>query len=87
MTATNLWQEGYRLCTAEIVYRDPENPDIFGTYVWQELDLAPEFPVLKCFLQAWQAYCAAEVESVQVAPCDGVTPEELKYASISLLVH
>ena len=40
----------YRLTTAEILYRLPDHPNVLQTYVWQDLDIAPRFPVLNKFL-------------------------------------
>ncbi|MBN8898877.1 MAG: Usg family protein, partial [Rhodospirillales bacterium] len=37
----------YRLTTAEILYRLPDHPQLLQTYVWQDLDLAPQYPVLR----------------------------------------
>ena len=43
----------YRLTTAEILYHLPDHPEILQTYVWQDLDIAPQFPVLHKFLDFW----------------------------------
>ncbi len=40
----------YRLTTAEIIYHLPDHPDLLQSFVWQKLDLAPEFPELRRFL-------------------------------------
>ena len=37
--------DGYRLTTAEITYYLPDRPILLQTYLWQEYDLAPRFPV------------------------------------------
>jgi uncharacterized protein Usg len=42
--------EDYRLTTAEILYRMPDHPSVLQTFVWQDLDLAPRFPILQKFL-------------------------------------
>lgn len=34
----------YRLTTAEILYHMPDHPGLLQTYVWQDLDRAPQFP-------------------------------------------
>ena len=34
----------YRLTTAEIIYHMPDHPDLLQSFVWQKLDLAPDFP-------------------------------------------
>ncbi|MGH7040736.1 MAG: usg protein [Acetobacteraceae bacterium] len=57
----------YRLTTAEILYRMPDHPDLLQTYVWQELDLAPEFPELRRFLTFWRRKLDGPVHSVRVA--------------------
>ncbi|MFL5118216.1 MAG: aspartate-semialdehyde dehydrogenase, partial [Microvirga sp.] len=42
--------EGYGLTTANILYRLPDHPHLLQTFIWQEYDLAPKFPVLHDFL-------------------------------------
>lgn len=87
MTAHNLWLEGYRLCTAEIIFARAGHPDEFAKLIWRELDHAPDFPVLCSFLRAWQDDGAVKVHSVQVTPAEGVGIGELRQASISVMVH
>lgn len=83
----NLWIEGYRLTTAEITYRMPDHPGLLQTYVWQDLDLAPQYPVLSRFLTFWEKEIEGELHSVTVGSTDLVTPAELKHANLSLSVH
>ncbi len=83
----NLWIEGYRLTTAEITYRLPDHPGLLQTYVWQDLDLAPQFPVLSRFLTFWEKEIEGELHSVTVGSTELVTPAELKHANLSLSVH
>ncbi len=45
--------QSYRLTTAEILYHMPDHPDLLQTFIWQELDVAPRFPVLCRFLDFW----------------------------------
>ena len=42
--------QGYGLTTAQILYRLPDHPSLLQTYVWQDYDLCPKFPVLNRFL-------------------------------------
>ena len=44
---------GYRLTTAEIIYHMPDHPSLLQTYVWQEFDLAPQYPRLQEFIAFW----------------------------------
>lgn len=83
----NLWIEGYRLTTAEIIYRMPDHPGLLQTYVWQDLDLAPQYPVLSRFLTFWEREIEGELHSVTVGSTDLVTPAELRHANLSLSVH
>ena len=54
MASLLLQLRNYRLTTAEIIYRMPDHPAVLQSYIWQDLDLAPEFPVLKKFLAFWE---------------------------------
>lgn len=59
--------QGYRLTTAEVHYYRPDAPSLLQLFVWQEYDLAPEFPVLFGFLDNWRREIEAELHSVQIA--------------------
>lgn len=54
MSNLSLQLRGYRLTTAEIIYRLPDHPGVLQSFVWQNLDLAPHFPVLHRFLDFWE---------------------------------
>ena len=56
----------YRLTTAKIYYHLPDFPDLLQTYVWQEYDLAPRFPVLRKFLDFWDGSLEGKLHSVEV---------------------
>ena len=56
----------YRLTTAEILYHIPDHPHILQSYLWQELDLAPKFPVLHKFLTFWERELEGKLHSVIV---------------------
>lgn len=59
--------EGYRLATAEILYHMPDHPGLLQTYVWQDYDLAPRYPVLKRFLDFWTRELEGPLHSVRLA--------------------
>ena len=58
---------GYRLTTAEIIYHMPDNPHILQSYLWQEYDIAPRFPVLRGFLDFWSRTLEGPLHSVILA--------------------
>lgn len=72
--------QDYRLTTAEILYHMPDHPDLLQTYIWQELDLAPRFPVLRRFLAFWRRQIEGRLHSVRVASRPVITPAEIRHA-------
>ena len=64
----------YRLTTAEILYHLPDHPGILQTYIWQDLDLAPRFPVLHKFLDFWHRELDGRLHSVRVASAGLIKP-------------
>jgi uncharacterized protein Usg len=70
---------GYRLTTAEILYHRPDHPAVLQTYLWQEYDLMPRFPVLNKFLKFWEDNLDGRLHSVRVAATGIVVPTDLKY--------
>jgi uncharacterized protein Usg len=73
----------YRLTTAEILYHLPDHPGVLQTFVWQNMDIAPEFPVLQRFLDFWVGNIEGKLHSVKVASTALVTPRELRHANAS----
>ena len=59
--------EGYRLATAEILYHLPDHPGLLQSYVWQDYDLAPKYPVLSNFLDFWMRELEGPIHSVRIA--------------------
>lgn len=68
--------QGYRLTTAEILYRLPDHPSVLQSYIWQELDIAPRFPVLHKFLAFWERELEGKLHSVRIASSSLITPAE-----------
>jgi uncharacterized protein Usg len=87
MRKISLLLDNYRLTTAEIVYRLPDFPDLLQSYIWQELDLAPEFPVLHKFLKFWGRNLDGKLHSVRVASTGILSPGEVRWASAELQLH
>ncbi len=70
--------EGYGLTTAQILYRRPDHRWLLQSYIWQKLDLWPEFPELQRFLEFWQAKLDGPLHSVTVAHAKLIAPAELR---------
>jgi uncharacterized protein Usg len=72
--------EGYRLTTAEILYHMPDHPALLQSFIWQHLDLAPEYPVLRAFLEFWRRELDGPIHSVRVAQAPAVRPARVRHS-------
>jgi len=79
--------KGYRLTTAEILYHMPDYPDFLQSYLRQEYDLAPKFPILKKFLGFWHRSLDGKLHSVRVASVGIVSAREMSLATDIGTVH
>jgi uncharacterized protein Usg len=79
--------DGYRLTTAEILYHLPDHPHLVQSFIWQELDIAPQFPVLRRFLAFWEQNIEGKLHSVKVAQAQLIAPPKLHYANASFSLH
>lgn len=70
---------GYGLTTAEILYHLPDHPRLLQSYIWQDYDLAPDFPTLRKFLTFWREKLDGAVHSVRVGHQRLIRPAELTY--------
>lgn len=77
--ALELQLRGYRLTTAEILYHMPDHPGLLQTFVWQDYDIAPDYPVLRRFLEFWERHIEGRLHSVQVASVEGVQPPRWRH--------
>lgn len=66
--------------TAEIIYRLPDYPALLQSFVWQHLDMAPDFPRLKAFLDYWEENLDGEIHSVRVVRTQLVRPRNMVHA-------
>ncbi|MCA3262989.1 MAG: usg protein [Telmatospirillum sp.] len=79
--------EDYRLTTAEILYRMPDHPSVLQTYIWQDLDLAPKFPILQKFLDFWEKNLDGRLFKVRVAHCTLIRPAEFRLNAHLATLH
>lgn len=79
--------EGYGLTTATILYGFPDHPKLLQTFVWQEYDLAPRFPVLIKFLDFWRRELEGRLHSVTVAHSRLIKPAELRAVGTEFRLH
>ena len=77
----------YRLTTARIFYHLPDHPGLLQSYVWQEFDLAPDYPALRKFLDFWANALDGKVHSVEVACAQSVRTGRVRHAGHMLHLH
>ncbi|MEQ1931148.1 MAG: usg protein [Parvularculaceae bacterium] len=73
--------EGYRLATAEILYHLPDHPSLLQTYLWQDYDIAPRYPVLNKFLDFWTRELDGALHSVRLAGKQIISAAEIGTAA------
>lgn len=78
---------GFSLTTAEIIYRMPDFPAVLQAYVWQDYDLAPQFPKLSRFLRFWDRHLDGPVHGVRVAHRRLIGSAEFKFVDGKLVLH
>jgi uncharacterized protein Usg len=86
-SALALQLKGYRLATAEITYHMPDHPGLLQSFLWQHLDLAPEYPRLHQFLDYWRQHIEAVLHSVKVGRVELISPARVKHARAAFLLH
>jgi uncharacterized protein Usg len=86
-TALRKQLDGYRLTTAEILYHLPDHPALLQTFIWQELDIAPRFPVLRKFLSFWERQIEGRLHSVRVASVGVIGPAEWRHTEHLTHLH
>lgn len=87
MANLNLLLYDYRLTTAEILYHLPDHPALLQTYLWQEYDLAPQFPELQKFLDFWQRELDGKLHSVTVASKKLIMPNPCHNGKGEFYIH
>lgn len=78
---------GYRLTTAEIIYRMPDHHDLLQTYIWQALDISPEYPILQRFLDFWKQEIDGPLYAVKVTGTEILKPASARHVEHALTLH
>jgi uncharacterized protein Usg len=78
---------GYGLTTAEILYRMPDHPLVLQSFLWQDYDIAPEFPTLIKFLTFWREKLDGPIYSVRIGHSGLIKPAEMRTFGTELQLH
>ena len=78
---------GYGITTAHILYRIPDFASVLQTYVWQDYDLAPDFPEMRKFLEFWEESLDGPLHSVRYTHRRLIGPNEWHKVSGEFKLH
>ena len=73
---------GGRLTTAEVLYYMPDHPKLLQSFMWQTLDVAPEYPRVHRFLEHWRREIQAVIHSVRLSTVGVVTPAKVRFTDV-----
>ena len=76
--------DGWRLATVEVLYYMPDHPALLQSFIWQTLDLAPDYPRIHRFLNFWKREIDAVIHSVRLATGETLAPPKLNTADVIL---
>lgn len=79
--------DGMKLTTAEILYHMPDHPSLLQSFVWQDYDFDPNFPMLKKFLHFWETSLEGKLHSVKVASAEILRPREFIHCHTECRLH
>lgn len=79
--------KGYGLTTARILYHYPDHPHLLQTYVWQDYDIAPKFPILSAFITFWREKLEGPLHSVCFTHRKLISASEWRKVDGEILLH
>lgn len=82
-----LMLKDYRMTLAEILYHMPDHPSLLQSFIWQDLDIAPKYPVLNKFLGFWEKNIDGRLHSVRVDQAKLITPAELRVVDRTFAIN
>ena len=78
---------GHGLTTANILYRMPDYQTVLQSYLWQDYDIAPDFPKLYGFLRFWEEKLDGPIHSVQYTHKRLIGPGEWQKVDGEFLIN
>ena len=82
-----LMLKGYGLTTANILYHFPDHPHLLQSYIWQDYDIAPDFPALVHFIDFWREKLHGPLHSVTYTHRRLISPSEWRRVDGEFALH
>ena len=79
--------QDYRLTTVDVTYFMPDYPDVLQTFIWQCLDLPPQFPVVGRFLTFWECRLDGRLHSVRIGHGAALTDGRWRHLGSDSVMH
>ena len=79
--------QGYGLTTAEFFYRLPDHRNVLNSYIWQDYDLAPDYPILFKFIEFWQEKIEGPLHSVRFTHRKMIAPGQWRNVAGEFRLH
>ncbi|WP_265516269.1 usg protein [Nitratireductor luteus] len=79
--------KGYGLTTAEFLYHLPDHPRLLQSFIWQQYDIAPDFPELFRFIDFWNEKLEGPLHSVTYTHCHLVASSEWRNVTGEVVLH
>ncbi len=73
--------QGKILTTAEVLYYIPDHPKLLQSFMWQTLDIAPDYPRIQRFLDFWRREIDAVIHSVAISAAGNLQPARARHAT------
>jgi len=79
--------KGQGLTTAHVLYRMPGHFHVLQSYVWQDYDIAPDFPVMRNFLEFCQEKFDGPLHSLRSVHQKLIRPGEWRKVDGEVVLH
>lgn len=73
--------KGYGLTTIEIFYYMPDHHSLIQEFIWQTLDIKPEYPRINKFLNYWKNEIKATIKEIILTHDNVIQPSKITNAS------
>lgn len=87
LSGTHSMYQGYSLVLARIFFRLPDHKLLLQEYIWQDEDIAPEFPKLKNFLKFWTEKLDGPLHSVEFTHRQLIRENEWRNQKGHFIIH
>ncbi|MBY0538070.1 usg protein [Patescibacteria group bacterium] len=78
---------GYGLTLAKLYYRLPDYRSVLSEFIWQQYDIAPDYPKLFGFIEFWQREIDGPLHSVEFTHRKLIRPGEWRNVTGEFIIH